>query len=421
MESQVTVPNVDDFDLVEISEILVALGDTVNADDSIVTLESEKASMEIPSPKSGVIRDIHVKVGEAVKTDTLLVTLETISNMEQAETSEPESATLSGDTAPTQAAPQTQAVDKAEPIVQRQTRDNAAAEDTTALRASPSVRRFARELGVKLSAVAGTGAKERITRADVAQYFRTAVSSAVQSTSATKQVNYKNFGNTRSEDIGRVQRTTAEHLQSTWQTIPHVWQHGEVDISELEDYRKQHFNGAKKSSKITLLPFLIKALAHSLKEFPRFNASLENSKTLLLREYYHIGFAVDTEHGLFVPVIRDVDQKDIKTINSELKQLAERAKAGKLSADDMSGGCITISNLGGLDGGAFTPIINAPEAAILGISRTRIAPVWDGEQFVPRPMLPLHLCYDHRLNNGVAAVNFLNHYKALLSKPDIFK
>ena len=420
MESQITVPNVDDFDLVEISEILVALGDTVNADDSIVTLESEKASMEIPSPKSGVIRDIHVKVGEAVKTDTLLVTLETVSDTKQAETREPESATLSEDTTPTRVAPQTRAVDKEAPTIQPQTDDNAAAKDTTALRASPSVRRFARELGVRLSAVAGTGAKERITRADVAQYFRTAVSSAVQSTSATKRVDYKRFGNTRSEDIGRVQRATAEHLQSTWQTIPHVWQHGEVDISELEDYRKQHFNGAKKSNKTTLLPFLIKALAHSLREFPRFNASLENSRTLLLRDYYHIGFAVDTEHGLFVPVIRDVDQKDIKTINSELKQLAERAKAGKLSADDMSGGCITISNLGGLDSGAFTPIINAPEAAILGISRTRITPVWDGEQFVPRPMLPLHLCYDHRLNNGVAAVNFLNHYKALLSKPDIF-
>ena len=427
MESQITVPNVDDFDVVEISEILVALGDTINADDSVVTLESEKAAMEIPSPQSGIIKNIHVKVGDAVKTDTLLVTLETEPDTNQAKTTEPESVTSSEDatasptTTPPQEEPQIQAIDKEEAAMQQQASDVIDSEDTVALRASPSVRRFARELGVKLSAVAGTGAKGRITRADIAQYFRTAVLSTAQSIPTTKQVDYKCFGNTRTENISRVQRAAAEHLQSTWQTIPHVWQHGEADIGKLEDYRKQHFNVAKKSGKTTLLPFLIKALAHSLKEFPRFNAYLEDSKTILLRDYYHIGFVVDTKHGLFVPVIRDVDQKDIKTINGELKQLVQRAEAGKLSVDDMSGGCITISNLGGLDSGTFTPIINAPEAAILGISRARITPVWDGKRFVPKLMLPLHLSYDHRLNNGVAAVNFLNHYKALLSKPDIFK
>ena len=429
MESQITVPNVDDFDVVEISEILVTLGDTINADDSIVTLESEKAAMEIPSPQPGVIKNIHVKVGDAVKTDTLLVTLETDTDIDtnQAETTELESvipseeATTSKTTTPPQEEPQTKAIDKEESAIQKQTLDAIASADTTVLRASPSVRRFARELGVRLSAVAGTGAKGRITRADIAQYFRTAASSAAQSTSATKQVDYKRFGNIRTENIGRVQRAAAEHLQNTWQTIPHVWQHDEANISELEDYRKQHFNGAKKSDKTTLLPFLIKALAYSLKDFSRFNAHLEDSKTILLRDYYHIGLVVDTKHGLFVPVIRDVDQKDIRTINSELKQLVQRAKAGKLSVGDMSGGCITISNLGGLDSGAFTPIINAPEAAILGISRARITPIWNGKQFVPKLMLPLHLAYDHRLNNGVAAVNFLNHYKTLLSKPDMFK
>ena len=421
MESQITVPNVDDFDVVEISEILVALGDTVNTDDSVVTLESEKAAMEIPSPKSGVIKDIHVTIGDTVKTDTLLITLETELDTNQAETAEPEPEILSKDATTTQKVPQTQAIDKEESAIQKQTPNAIVSEDTTALRASPSVRRFARELGVRLSAVAGTGPKGRITRADVAQYFRTAVSSVAQSTPTTKQVDYKRFGNTRTENIGRIQRAAAEQLQSTWQTIPHAWQHGEADINELEDYRKQHLNADGNSSKTTLLPFLIKVLARSLKEFPRFNASLEGSKTILLRDYYHIGFAVDTKHGLFVAVIRNVDQKDIKTINSEIKQLAQRAKAGKLSVDDMSGGCMTISNLGGLDGGAFTPIINAPEAAILGVSRTRITPVWDGEQFVPKLMLPLHLSYDHRLNNGVDAVNFLNHYKDLLSKPNMFK
>ena len=428
MESQITVPNVDDFDVVEISEVLVALGDTIDADDSVVTLESEKAAMEIPSPQPGVIKNIHVKVGDAVKTDTLLVTLETKTNINQAEITELKSVAPSEYAAPSQTATpsqeesQTQAIDKEQSALQQQqTYDAIASEDSTALRASPSVRRFARELGVALSAVAGTGAKGRITRADVAQYFRTAVLSTAQSTSATNRIDYKRFGNTRTENISRVQRTAAEHLQNTWQTIPHVWQHGEADISELENYRQQHFNVAKKSNKTTLLPFLIKALAYSLKEYPCFNAYLENSKAILIRDYYHIGFVVDTKHGLFVPVIRDADQKDIKTINGELRQLAQRAEAGKLSVDDMSGGCITISNLGGVDSGAFTPIINAPEAAILGISRARITPIWDGGQFVPKLMLPLQLAYDHRLNNGVDAVNFLNHYKALLSKLDVFK
>ena len=427
MESQITVPNVDDFDVVEISEILVTLGDTIDADDSVVTLESEKAAMEIPSPQPGVIKNIHVKVGDAVKTDTLLVTVETKADINQTKNTEPKSVAPNENTIASQAAtpsqekPQTHAIDKEQSTIQQQTSNAIASKSTTALRASPSVRRFARELGVELSAVAGTGAKGRITRADIAQYFRTAVLSIAQSASATKRVDYNRFGDTRTENISRVQRTAAEHLQSTWQTIPHVWQHGEADISELEDYRKQHFNIAQKSDKITLLPFLIKALANSLKEFPRFNAYLEDSKTILLRDYYHIGFVIDTAYGLFVPVIPDVDQKDIQAISSELKRLAQRAEAGKLSVDDMSGGCITISNLGGLDSGTFTPIINAPEAAILGISRARITPVWDGKQFVPKLMLPLHLSYDHRLNNGVDAVNFLNHYKTLLSKPNIFK
>ena len=427
MEFQITVPNIDDFDIVEISEILVAPGETINTDDSVVTLESEKAAMEIPSPQSGVIKDIYVKVGDAVKTDTLLITLEAELDAHQAKAVEPEFTTLNKDTEVIQTAtpflktPQTRAIDKEEPTTRRHIPSVADIEDTTALRASPSVRRFARELGVRLSAVAGSGPKGRITRADITQYFRTVASSAMQNTPATKRVDYKRFGNTRIENIGRVQRIAATHLQGAWQTIPHVWQHDESDIGALEDYRKQHFNAGGDSSRITLLSFLIKALAYSLKEFPRFNASLENPKTIMLRDYYHIGFVVDTEHGLFVPVIRDVDQKNIKAIDSEIKKLAQLARAGKLNIDNMSGGCITISNLGGIDGGTFTPIINAPEAAILGVSRARITPIWDGKQFAPKLMLPLHLSYDHRLNNGADAVNFLNHYKDLLSKPDIFE
>ena len=414
MKYQITVPNVDDFDLVEISEILVATGDAVKIDDSVATLESEKAAMEIPSPQSGTVAEIHAKVGDKVQTDTPLITLEVELDADESTTTKalPET--------PTETETPARTKDKKEISAQQQKPKIATEDDAEPLRASPSVRRFARELGVKLSAVAGTGPKGRITRADVAQYFRTAASVAVQST-PIKHIDYKRFGKTHLKAIGRIQRSAAKHLQKAWQSIPHVVQHDDADIGKLEDYRRQLFDSGKLTSKATLLPFLIKALARSLKEFPSFNASIENSENILIRDYYHIGFAVDTEKGLLVPVIRDADQKNIEAINNEIKQLAQQALAGKLNSDNMSGACMTISNLGGLDSGAFTPIINAPEAAILGISRARTAAVWDGKQFIPKQMLPLHLSYDHRLNNGVAAVHFLNHYKALLSKPEIFK
>lgn len=408
MKYQIAVPNVDDFDLVEISEILVAPGDIVKIDDSVITLESEKAAMEIPSPKAGTVNDIHVKVGDKVQTDTPLITLDIAQVAKER---------ISTEVAPT-IPEQSPSANKKESIAQPPPTKLAAAKDSISLRASPSVRRFARELGVKLSAVAGSGPKGRITRADVAQYFRTLALSVLQDRSV-KHVDYRRFGKTHSEDINRIQRVSAEHLQNAWQTIPHVSQHDEADITELEDYRKQLNEANNRGYKLSLLPFLIKALALSLREFPNFNASIESPKKLLLRDYYHIGVAVDTKEGLLVPVIRDVDQKNIDAIADEVLQLVKQARENKLSATAMSGSCITISNLGGLHGGAFTPIINAPEAAILGISRSRIAPIWDGKQFIPKPMLPLHLSYDHRLNNGVAALKFLSYYKELLYKPEI--
>lgn len=414
MKYQITVPNVDDFDIVEISEILVAVGDVVKTDDSVVTLESEKAAMEIPSPKSGTVREIHAQVGDKVQTGAPLISLEI--EPDAGERTDEESAV----SVQPQTASQNRVADKQEISDKQQAPKSAPEGDKIALRASPSVRRFARELGVKLSAVTGSGSKGRITRADVAQFFRTLASSRAQA-ETVRRVDYRRFGKTRIENINRIQRASAKHLQSTWQTIPHVCQHGEADISKLEDYRKQLNADGKHTSKLTLLPFLIKAIALSLKAHPNFNASIESEGTLLIREYYHIGFAVDTKNGLLVPVIQDADLKTIADIADEAAQLAQQARANKLSASEMSGGCITISNLGGLDSGAFTPIINAPEAAILGISRTRTTPVWDGKQFIPKPMLPLHLSYDHRLNNGVATVHFLNHYCDLLSNIDIFK
>ena len=414
MKYQITVPNVDDFDLVEISEILAAPGDTVKIDDSVATLESEKAAMEIPSPKSGTVAEIHAKVGDKVKTDTLLITLEV-----ELDTNE-NTTTKASPKTPMETATSTRTKDKEEISVQQPEPKTATEDDAKPLRASPSVRRFARELGIKLSAVSGVALKGRITRGDVAQYFRTEASVTMQST-PIKHIDYKRFGKTHLEAIGHIQRTTAKHLQKAWQSIPHAVQHDDADIDKLENYRLQLFESGKLTSKATLLPFLIKALARSLKEFPSFNASIENSENILIRDYYHIGFAVDTEKGLLVPVIRDADQKSIETINNEIKQLVQQARAGKLNSDNMSGACMTISNLGGLDSGAFTPIINAPEAAILGVSRARTAPVWDSKQFIPKQMLPLHLSYDHRLNNGVAAVHFLNYYKSLLSKPETFK
>lgn len=407
MKYQITVPNVDDFDVVEISEILVAAGDTVNADDSVVTLESEKAAMEIPSPKSGTVEQVHAKVGDKVQSNTLLITLKVAQDRDESVAQKSSAVSQ----------PQADSIDEKKVATDKQNQPATSANEATPLRASPSVRRFARELGVQLSAVAGSGAKGRITRADVAQYFRSLASASTQNTSL-KQVDYRSFGATRVERIGRITRTSAKHLQNAWQIIPHVYQYGEAAISKLEDYRKQLNKTNNRSNKLTLLPFLIKALALSLKEYPHFNASIENNDTLLIREYYHIGFAVDTEHGLFVPLIRDANQKNIDTIADEILKLSQQARDSKLSADAMSGGCMTISNLGGLDSGAFTPIINAPEAAILGISRSRIVPSWDGKQFIAKQVLPLHLCYDHRLNNGVAAVRFLNYYSDLLSKPE---
>ncbi|MBC6413897.1 MAG: 2-oxo acid dehydrogenase subunit E2 [Chromatiales bacterium] len=413
MEYQITVPNVDDFDVVEISEILVAVGDTVNADDSVVTLESEKAAMEIPSSETGVVEQIHAKVGDQVKSDTLLITLKATQDKDEAAQDRDEAVVPEQ---PTATQPPTEAITDQQTRVDKQKPEPKRKHSSTALRASPSVRRFARELGVQLSAVAGTGAKGRIVRADVAQYFRSLVSASAPQTSL-KQVDYRQFGNTRVESIGRIPRTAAKHLQNAWQTIPHVCQHGEAEIGRLEAYRQQLNNADNRTAKLTLLPFLIKALALSLKEHPHFNASIDDSDTLLIREYYHIGFAVDTDNGLLVPVIRDADSKDIETIADEISTLAQQARDGKLTAKAMSGGCITISNLGGLDSGAFTPIINAPEAAILGISRSRITPYWDGKQFIAKHILPLHLSYDHRLNNGVSAVVFLSYYSSLLSNP----
>ena len=411
MKYEITVPNVDDFDVVEISEILVATGDDIKIDDSVITLESEKAAMEIPSPKAGKVSKIHVKIGDEVQTNTLLITLEIAQDADATAeelTSEPQA------TPP----PHSQPTDEIATATQQPPKP-ISKDDTSPLRASPSVRRFAHELGVNLSVVAASGPKGRITRADVAQFFRILASASAQ-TPSPKHVDYKQFGKTHTENLNKIQQASAKHLQNTWQTIPHVCQHGEADISILEDYRKSLNDANKSKDKLTLLPFLIKALAPTLKRFPNFNASIEDPKTLLLRDYYHIGVAVDTENGLLVPVIRDVDKKNIETIANEIKQLAQQARNSKLSIEDMSGGCMTISNLGSLDSGAFAPIINAPEAAILGISRTQTKAVWDGKQFIPKPMLPLHLSYDHRLNNGVAAVRFLNHYIELLSSTKTF-
>lgn len=414
MEYQIVVPNIDDFDDVEVIEILVAAGDTVAIDDSVVTLESEKATMEVPSPKAGTVDKIQTQLGDKVHTGTVLLTLtlDATDDNQTSNTPVKEQSDSPSLAKPTQTAQTEVVATPAEAVNAKKTSD-----DTT-LHASPSVRQFARELGVNLAAVDGSGPKGRITRADVVQFFRSTVMLSRDSAKQISQTDFKRFGPTRSEPLSRIQQVVAKRLHHAWSTIPHVTQHDDADVAEIEAYCKE-FNEqlSGDTPKLRLLPFLVKALVFALQKFPHFNASLEDDNTLLIREYYHIGIAVDTPEGLLVPVIKNADKKDIQILSHEIIDLATRAHDKKLSPSDMQGGCMTVSNLGKYSTGRlFTPIVNAPEVAIIGASGTRTVAEWDGEQFIPKLVLPLDLSYDHRVINGAEASLFLREYCDLLKE-----
>ena len=408
----VIVPDIGDFEDVEIIEVFVKPGDAVNVEDPLITLESDKATMEVPSSDAGTIETVLVKVGDRISAGTAVVRLSTSGGVATAPSvpaaSTPEVA--KADSAPVQAAPTSSAAEPSKI-------------DETAFRkahASPSVRKFARELGVDLSKLSGSGRKNRITKEDVQNYVKQAVTKAESGVAtapaasgsgipAMPEVDFSKFGEIETQDLPRIKKISGKNLHRVWLNIPAVTHHDEVDITDLENFRKElKDEAAKQGVRITLLAFIMKALAANLKQFPTFNSSLTpDGERLILKKYFHIGVAVDTPNGLVVPVIRDVDQKSVYDLARDLGEMSVKARDGKLKSQDMQGGSMTISSLGGIGGTAFTPLVNAPEVAILGLTRSRMQPVWNGKEFIPRLMQPVDVSYDHRVIDGAEAARFV--------------
>jgi pyruvate dehydrogenase E2 component (dihydrolipoamide acetyltransferase) len=408
----ILVPDIGDFSEVEVIEILVAPGDTVAVDDALITLESDKASMEVPSSDAGVVKELKIKLGDNLSEGSVILQLEVEGDVAVAE---PPKAAESAQAAPVAAVP------AAAPSPSSTSYERA--------HASPSVRRIARERGIDLNTLPGSGRKGRITKADldgsasqssVATSAGAKASKAAPATSgipAIPEQDFSKFGEIELQSLSKIKRLTGINLSRSWLNVPHVTHHDETDISEVEAFRKSLKAEAEQQGvRVTLLSFFMKACAASLKAFPTFNASLDgNGENLILKKYVHIGIAVDTPNGLVVPVIRDVDQKSIFEISAELAEMSQKAKAKKLGPADMQGGTFTISSLGGIGGTAFTPIVNAPEVAILGLTRSKMQPVWDGSDFIPRLMQPMSLSYDHRVIDGAEAARFVRHLGALMN------
>ena len=435
----VKVPDIGDFAEVAVIEVMVKVGDAVKAEQSLITVESDKASMEIPSSHAGTVAEVLVKVGDKVAKGRPIVVMQTASVGAQADTvrAEPVEAPAS----PSTSSGRTEVASPSTSSGRTEVHAVPAHQPTTAPssalpHASPSIRRLARELGVPLSEVKGSGPKGRITQADV-QGFVKAVMAGDAHTTAQKakapaaapaaaggvfpgllpwpNVDFAKFGTVERKELSRIKKISGANLHRNWVVIPHVTNHDDADITDLEAFRVQLNKENEKSGvKVTMLAFLIKACVAALKKFPEFNASLDGD-TLVLKKYFHVGFAADTPSGLVVPVIKDADQKGILQISSEMSALAAKARDGKLSPADMSGGCISISSLGGIGGRYFTPIINAPEVAILGVCRSTTEPRWDGKAFQPRLILPLSLSWDHRVIDGAAAARFNAYLGAILA------
>jgi pyruvate dehydrogenase E2 component (dihydrolipoamide acetyltransferase) len=412
--TEVKVPDIGDFKDVPIVEVHVKPGDTVNADDPLITLESDKASMEVPAPTGGRVREVKVNVGDRVSEGTPIVTLESTS---EGAITPPPSLVEQQEPEPRPAVPPPVAPDAPAAAGSGASVDGAAP-GTDQVHASPSVRRLARELGVDLRQIRGTGEKGRITKDDVKTFLRGPAALAAPAPAAAAAgipeipaQDFSKFGPIESRPLSRIKRISGPHLQRAWLNVPHVTQHDEADITELDAYRKQLDAEARdKGYRVTLLAFLMTAAVSALKEFPEFNSSLSPDKTsLILKRYYHLGVAVDTPEGLVVPVIRDVDRKGITELSKELAAVSKKARDGKLTPSDLQGASFTISSLGGIGGTAFTPIVNAPEVAILGVVRSKMAPVWNGEAFMPRLLLPVSVSYDHRVIDGALAARFTRY------------
>ena len=443
----VFVPDIGDFAEVAVIELLVKPGDTVAAEQSLITVESDKASMEIPSSHAGTVLELKVKIGDKVSKGSLVAILQAAAAAGVATPSpQPSPASGRGSEPAVGVAPSPAGAGEGRGEGGARTSPTAAlppheptAPQSNLPHASPSIRRFARELGVPLNEVKGSGPKGRITQDDVQGFVKGVMAGAVQ-TAAQKakapaaaagggeafpgllpwpKVDFAKFGPIERKDLSRIKKISGANLHRNWVVIPHVTNHDDADITELEAFRVQTNKenekpGEKSGVKVTMLAFMIKAAVAALKKFPEFNSSLDGD-TLVLKNYFHIGFAADTPNGLVVPVIKDADKKGIFQISTEMGELAKKARDGKLGPADMSGGCFSISSLGGIGGRYFTPIINAPEVAIMGVCKSAIEPKWDGQAFQPRLMLPLSLSWDHRVIDGAAAARFNVYFASLLA------
>ncbi len=427
---QIFIPDIGDFKDVTVIEVMVKVGDTIKQEQSLVTVESDKASMEIPSSSAGVLKELKVKMGDKVNIGDLLAILEGVVSAAAPVAAAPVAAVAAAP-APVVAAAVAPAVAAAAPAAH-----NPTVAPTGALpHASPSVRKFARELGVPLAEVKGTGRKGRITDADVQSFTASVMSGAVKTAAmaatqakapagdggaglgllAWPKVDFAKFGPVERKDMSRIKKISGANLHRNWVIIPHVTNHDDCDITELEAFRVQmNKENEKAGIKLTMLAFMIKASVAALKKFPEFNSSLDGDQ-LVMKQYFNIGFAADTPNGLVVPVIKDADKKGVVQISTEMGELAKKARDGKLGPADMSGACFTISSLGGIGGRYFTPIINAPEVAIMGVCKSAIEPKWDGKAFVPKLMLPLSLSWDHRVIDGAAAARFNAYFGQVLT------
>ncbi|MGD9264732.1 MAG: dihydrolipoyllysine-residue acetyltransferase [Lysobacterales bacterium] len=427
---EVKVPDIGDFSDIPVIEVLVAAGEAVAAEQSLITLESDKATMEVPSPVSGTISELRVGLGDTVSEGDVVAVIDADEAAEEApsEQAEPEPAAAEAAPAaepvkPKPVSPAPAAATPPPPVGARRSppvsMEDIAARGASLPYASPAIRRFARELGVDLSRVTGSARGGRIVREDVTTYVKSVMAGATAPASGglgfelppPPKVNFSRYGEVETQSLSKIQKVSGAYLHRNWVSIPHVTQNDLADITDMEAYRKANAAKAQEQGfKLTPLVFLIKASVAALKEFPFVNASLDESgENLVLKKYFHIGIAVDTPNGLVVPVIRDCDTKDIFELAAELAELSQRAREGKLSPVEMQGACFTISSLGGIGGTAFTPIINAPEVAILGVSRSSMQPRWDGETFQPRMMLPLCLSYDHRVIDGANGARFTRY------------
>ena len=429
---EIKVPDIGDFKEVEVIELLVKPGDTVKVDQSLITVESDKASMEIPSSHAGVVKELKVKIGDKVTEGSLILMLEADASAAAtapAPASAPAApaATSAPQSAPTPVptpAPQPASVSTAPAAVA------AANSNGQKSHASPSVRKFARELGVELSRVNGSGPKGRILLEDVQGFVKGVMSGSSAAPAAGgggggmgmsllpwPSLDFSKFGETELQPLSRIKKISGPNLHRNWVMMPHVTQFDDADITELEEFRKSANESLAKSGvKLTMLAFVIKASVSALKKFPAFNASLDaNGENLILKHYYHIGFAADTPNGLVVPVVKNADKKGVAEIAKEMGELSAQARDGKLKPADMQGASFTISSLGGIGGTKFTPIINAPEVAILGLSKSTIQPVWDGKQFAPRLIMPLSLSYDHRVIDGAMGARFIVYLGEVLA------